>query len=71
MTEPSKFTANGLLFAVIIALLLQPMAGIDSSTPIPSELADEPTIFHSSQNEWSESAGTATVVLVQSSGRVQ
>ena len=60
MTEPSKFTANSLLFAVIIALLLQPMTGIDVSSQTPSELADEVEISYAAQNEWTESAGTAT-----------
>ncbi|MCS5534732.1 MAG: SBBP repeat-containing protein, partial [Candidatus Poseidoniales archaeon] len=60
MTEPSKFTANGLLFAVIIALLLQPMAGIDITNSEPSELAEEIEISYAAQNEWTQSAGMAT-----------
>ena len=60
MTEPSKFTTNSLLFAVIIALLLQPMTGINASSQTTFELADEVKISYAAQNEWTESAGTAT-----------
>jgi len=60
MTEPSKFTTNGLLFAVIIALLLQPVGAIDFSSQTTYELADEVKISYTAQNEWTESAGTAT-----------
>ena len=60
MTEPSKFIANGLLFAVIIALLLQPVGAIDFSSQTTYELADEVKISYTAQNEWTESAGTAT-----------
>ena len=60
MTEPSKFTANGLIFAVIIALLLQPLSAIDTTNQSPIELADEITKSYTAQNEWTESAGTAS-----------
>ena len=60
MTEPSKFTANSLIFAVIIALLLQPLAGIDTTNQPPIELADEVQASYTAQNEWTESAGTAS-----------
>ena len=60
MTEPSKITANSLIFAVIIALLLQPLAGIDTTNQSPIELADEVQASYTAQNEWTESAGTAS-----------
>ena len=64
MTEPSKFTANGLLFAVIIALLLQPIAAIDFSSQNPSVLAEEVETSSSgaraAQTEWVASAVQAS-----------
>ena len=60
MTEQSKFTANSLIFAVIIALLLQPLAAIDVSNQPPSELSEEVVVSHTAQNEWTQSAGMAS-----------
>ncbi len=60
MREHSKFTANVLLFASIIALLLQPMTGIDISNQPPTELSDEVVVSHAVQNEWTQSAGLTT-----------
>ncbi|MEE2812331.1 MAG: thrombospondin type 3 repeat-containing protein [Candidatus Thermoplasmatota archaeon] len=59
MREHPRFIANTLLFAVIIALLLQPLTGIDSNNP-PLELSDEVKVSHSVQNEWTQSAGMAS-----------
>ena len=64
MTEPSKFTTNGLLFAVIIALLLQPVAAIDFSNQNAPVLGEEieisPTGARSAQTEWVASAVQAS-----------
>ena len=60
MTEQSKFTANSLIFAVIIALLLQPLTGMNLSEQAPLELSDDIEVFHAAQNEWTQSAGMAS-----------
>jgi hypothetical protein len=64
MTEHSKFTANGLLFAVIIALLLQPVGAIDFSNQNSSVLAEGAEISstgaRTAQTEWVASAVQAS-----------
>ena len=64
MTEPSKFTANSLIFAVIIALLLQPISTIDFSNQASTSLEEEPSTSFSgaraAQTEWVASAVQAT-----------
>ena len=70
MTEPSKFTTNGLLFAVIIALLLQPVAALDFSNQNAPILGEEieisPTGARSAQTEWVASAVQASGANTQS-----
>ena len=70
MTEPSKFTTNGLLFAVIIALLLQPVAALDFSNQNAPMLGEEieisPTGGRSAQTEWVASAVQASGANTQS-----
>ena len=60
MTNQSKHIANSLLFAVIIALLLQPMTSINFSNQSTSELSEEVVISRTAQNEWTQSAGMAS-----------
>ena len=64
MTNRSKYIGNSLLFAVIIALLLQPMTNIDFSNQSTPELAEEmkmsPTGARSAQTEWVASAVQAS-----------
>jgi hypothetical protein len=60
MHDRPNYLANSLLFAVIIALLLQPIAGIDVTSTEHSELTEEIVVSHSAQNEWTQSAGMAT-----------
>ena len=64
MTEPSKFTANSLIFAVIIALLLQPISTIDFSNQASTSLEEETSTSFSgaraAQTEWVASAVQAT-----------
>ena len=60
MTEPSKFITNSLLFAVIIALLLQPVGAIDFSnqntTVLSEEIEISSTGARAAQTEWVTSA---------------
>ena len=60
MNDRPKYIANSLLFAVIFALLLQPLAGTYATNQSPIVLADDVDISYSVQNEWTESAGTAS-----------
>ncbi|MED6296809.1 MAG: hypothetical protein VX828_00760, partial [Candidatus Thermoplasmatota archaeon] len=57
MTDRTNYVANSLLFAVIFALLLQPIAGIHSSQDSVEQLSEEIVISHAAQNEWTQSAG--------------
>ena len=57
MTDRTNYVANSLLFAVIFALLLQPIAGIHSSQNHVEQLSEEIVISHAAQNEWTQSAG--------------
>ncbi len=57
MTDRTNYVANSLLFAVIFALLLQPIAGIHSSQDPVEQLSEEIVISHAAQNEWTQSAG--------------
>ena len=64
MTEPSKFITNGLLFAVIIALLLQPVGAIDFSSQnapvLEEEVETSSTGARTAQTEWVASAVQAS-----------
>ena len=57
MTDRPNYVANSLLFAVIFALLLQPIAGITSSYESGEELSEDIVTSHAAQNEWTQSAG--------------
>ena len=54
MTDRTNYVANSLLFAVIFALLLQPIAGIHSSQDRVEQLSEEILISHAAQNEWTQ-----------------
>ena len=60
MTDRSNYLANGLLFAVIFALLLQPVSSIDFSNQpaevLSEEIAISPAGAKASQTEWVASA---------------
>ncbi|MEE2758527.1 MAG: thrombospondin type 3 repeat-containing protein [Candidatus Thermoplasmatota archaeon] len=57
MSDRPNYLANSLLFAVIFALLLQPISGIGSTYSSGEELSDKTVISHAAQNEWTQSAG--------------
>ena len=57
MTDRPNYVANTLLFAVIFALLLQPIAGISTSYESDQQLSEELVVSHAAQNEWTQSAG--------------
>ena len=57
MTDRPNYVANTLLFAVIFALLLQPIAGISPSYESNEQLSEELVVSHAAQNEWTQSAG--------------
>ena len=57
MIDRSNYLANSLLFAVIFALLLQPIAAMDSTYSNGERLSEEVIVSHAAQNEWTQSAG--------------
>ena len=64
MTDRTNYLANGLLFAVIFALLLQPVSSIDFSNQSADVLSEEtvnsPAGTKASQTEWVASAVQAS-----------
>ena len=64
MTDRTNYLANGLLFAVIFALLLQPIGAIDfsnqSSEVLPEEIGISSAGAKAAQTEWVASAVQAS-----------